>query len=202
MSTFTGQRKLFRSEDTAPSSCWSRTVTVKFSFLPTHSLPARSTSCSLVRNTAWELLGRGEGHGEGDGEGEGQGEETALAKSSSDDWFKEAGLARLQRGLHHSLGVELRRMSLLALCSLRAEGEAGIKQVETSGGGGVGGVLPSASALGLLEETVRVTMRWERDESLWMRVGQWARSFSTAPNTCITSAASRTGLREHTHTPE
>lgn len=36
----------------------------------------------------------------------------------------------------------------------------------------MGGILPRASALGLLEETVRVTMRCERDESLWIRVGQ------------------------------
>lgn len=63
------------------------------------------------------MLCLGEGHGEW--EGEGQGEVAGLAKSSSDE-FRVAGLARRQRGLHHSLWVE-RCMSFLALCSLRAE---------------------------------------------------------------------------------
>lgn len=63
------------------------------------------------------MLGLGEGHGER--EGEGHGEEAVLAKSSSDE-LRTTGLARRQRGLHHSLWVE-RCMSFLALCSLRAE---------------------------------------------------------------------------------
>lgn len=63
------------------------------------------------------MLGLGDGHGEW--EGEGQGEEAELAQSSSDEW-QAAGLARRQRGLHHSFWVE-HCMSFLALCSLRAE---------------------------------------------------------------------------------
>lgn len=54
---------------------------------------------------------------------------------------------------------------------------------------------PRATALGLLEETVRVTTRWERDESVWTRVGQWALSFCTLLIICITSAALLTGLQ-------
>lgn len=131
-----------------------------FALLPTHSLPARSTSCSLVLNTACEALGLGDGHGEW--EGEGQGEEAELAKSSSDDW-REAGLARRQRGLHHSFCVE-RCMSFLALCSLRAERRVDKvtlwPECEANRGVCVSVcVLPRARALGLLEETVRVTMR-------------------------------------------
>ncbi|KAG7239177.1 hypothetical protein INR49_029928 [Caranx melampygus] len=59
----------------------------------------KSTSCSLVLNGVCEILCLGEGQGEY--EGEGQGEEAELAKSSSDEW-RAAGLARRQRGLHHS----------------------------------------------------------------------------------------------------
>lgn len=61
-------------------------------------------------------------------------------------------------------------------------------------------VSPRASALGLLEEMVRVTMRWEREESGWTRVGQWALSFRTLLRICITSEASRTGLEDTWHT--
>lgn len=56
--------------------------------LPTHSLPARSTNCSLVLMGGCVMLGRGEGHGEW------HGEEAGL------DEREEAALR--QRGLHHS----------------------------------------------------------------------------------------------------
>lgn len=60
--------------------------------LPTHSLPARSTNCSLVLMGGCVMPGRGEGHGEW--QGEWHGEEAGL------DVREEAAL--LQRGLHHS----------------------------------------------------------------------------------------------------
>lgn len=92
--------------------------------LPTHSLPARSTSCSLVMNGSWEMLGLGEGHGER--EGDRQGEEAVLPKSSSEE-LRAAGLARRQRGLHHSFWAEC-CMSFLALCSLRAEWRSNVRK--------------------------------------------------------------------------
>lgn len=60
-------------------------------------------------------------------------------------------------------------------------------------------VSPRAAALGLLQEMVSVTMRWDREELAWITVGQWALSFNTPPIICMTSAALHTGL--HTHTP-
>lgn len=65
------------------------------------------------------MLCLGEGQGERDGVE--QGEDAGLAEVSSAEWWA-ARLARRQRGLHHSFWVE-RRMSILALCSLRAEGK-------------------------------------------------------------------------------
>lgn len=44
---------------------------------------------------------------------------------------------------------------------------------------------------------VRVTTRCEREESVWMRVGQWALSFRTLLMICITSEALHTGLWKH-----
>lgn len=85
--------------------------------LPAHSLPARSTSWSFVLNGVWVMLCLGEGQGERDGVE--QGEDVGLAEVSSAEWWA-ARLARRQRGLHHSFWVE-RRMSILALCSLRAD---------------------------------------------------------------------------------
>lgn len=77
--------------------------------LPTHSLPARSTSCSLVLRGACVMLGRGEGHGEW--QGEWHGEEAGLEER------EEAALR--QRGLHHSFW-DTRWTSCLAFWSLRA----------------------------------------------------------------------------------
>lgn len=55
---------------------------------------------------------------------------------------------------------------------------------------------PRATALGLLEDTVSWTTRWEREESVWRRVGQWTLSLRTLRITCITSEALCTGLED------
>lgn len=181
--------------DSVPMTASSKSLSFE-AVLPTHSLPARSTSCSLVLNEVCDTLVLGEGQGEW--EGDGQGEVAGLAKSSSDE-LPAARLARRQRGLHHSLWVE-RCMSFLALCSLRAEwNSTKVKKVLKAGkyGSQVSckqSISPRASALGLLEEMVRVTMRCEREESVWIRVSQWARSFKTLLMICITSEALSTGL--------
>lgn len=77
--------------------------------LPTHSLPARSTNCSLVLMGGCVMLGRGEGHGEW--QGEWHGEEAGLEER------EEADLR--QRGLHHSFW-DTRWTSCLAFCRRRA----------------------------------------------------------------------------------
>lgn len=59
-------------------------------------------------------------------------------------------------------------------------------------------IIPRASASGLLEVTVRVTMKWDLEESMCTRVGLWDLSFNTELISCITSAELRTDLT-HKH---